>query len=78
MRDGRQLLRASFTDVPASSGFYRFVETILHKNVTGGCAASTYCPGASTSREQMAVFVLVSREPAGYVPPACGMGRLVR
>ena len=27
----------SFTDVPPSSGFYRFIETILHKNVTGGC-----------------------------------------
>jgi hypothetical protein len=63
---------ASFMDVPTSSGFYRFVETILHKNVTGGCTGTTYCPSASTTREQMAVFVLVSREPAGFNPPACG------
>jgi hypothetical protein len=62
----------SFTDVPESNGFYRFVETILHKNVTGGCAAGTYCPSASTTREQMAVFVLVSKEGAGYSPVACG------
>jgi hypothetical protein len=62
----------SFTDVPASNGFYRFIETILHKNVTGGCTATAYCPSASTTREQMAVFVLVSKEPAGYLPPACG------
>ena len=63
----------SFTDVPTSSGFYRFVETILHKNVTGGCdPATTYCPGDPTKREQMAVFVLVSKEAAGYVPPPCG------
>ena len=61
----------SFTDVPASSGFFRFVETILHRSVTSGCTATTYCPQASTSREQMAVFALVSKEGAGYAPPAC-------
>jgi hypothetical protein len=64
----------SFADVPAASGFYRFVETILHKNVTGGCTGTAYCPTASTSREQMAVFVLVSKEAAGYQPPACVAG----
>jgi hypothetical protein len=62
----------SFTDVPDTNGFYRFIETILHKNVTGGCTATAYCPSADTTRDQMAVFVLVSKEPAGYVPPACG------
>ena len=62
----------SFTDVPPSSPFYRFVETILHKNVTGGCTPTTYCPATPPRREQMAVFVLLSKEPPGYVPPACG------
>jgi hypothetical protein len=62
----------SFSDVPRSNGFYRFVETVLHRGVTGGCGAAAYCPAAPTTREQMAVFVLVSREPAGYVPAACG------
>jgi hypothetical protein len=61
----------SFTDVPASSGFYRFIETIIHRSVTGGCAATEYCPTASTTRDQMAVFVLVSREGPTYVPAAC-------
>ena len=65
---------SSFTDVLTSSGFYRFVETILHKNVTGGCTATTYCPSASTTRDQMAVFVLVAKEPAGFNPPACVAG----
>jgi hypothetical protein len=64
----------SFSDVPTTSGFYRFVETILHKNVTGGCGTGIYCPSASTTREQMAVFVLVAREPAGFNPPACVAG----
>jgi hypothetical protein len=64
----------SFTDVVASNPFFRFVETILHKNVTGGCGAGIYCPSATTTREQMAVFVLVAREPAGFNPPACVAG----
>ena len=64
----------SFTDVPPSSGFYKFIETILHKNVTGGCAPGQYCPSASTTRAQMAVFVLVAREPAGFNPPNCVAG----
>jgi choice-of-anchor B domain-containing protein len=61
----------SFPDVPATSGFYRFVETILHNGVTGGCTTTSYCPLASTTREQMAVFALVSKERAGYVPAPC-------
>jgi hypothetical protein len=63
---------STFTDVAASNGFYRFVETMVHRNVTGGCSATAYCPANPTSREQIAVFVLVSKEPPGYVPPACG------
>src|SRR4029078_11395938 len=61
----------SFTDVPGTGGFYRFVETLLHRGVTGGCTASAYSPGAPATREQMAVFVLLSKEGSGYVPPAC-------
>jgi hypothetical protein len=62
----------SFTDVPSSGGFYRFVETLLHNSVTAGCTSDTYCPASSTTREQMAVFVLVAREGSGYQPVACG------
>ena len=62
----------SFTDVPRASGFYRFVESLLHHSVTGGCSATQYCPSASTTREQMAVFVLVAKDGPGNVPPSCG------
>jgi hypothetical protein len=61
----------SFTDVPSTSPFYRFVETLLHHGTTGGCTATTYCPLANTTRDQMAVFVLVAREGSTYLPPAC-------
>ena len=61
---------ASFPDVPATSPFYRFVETILHRSVTTGCGGLLYCPSTAVARDQMAVFVLRTRDPA-LNPPAC-------
>jgi S-layer family protein len=65
----------SFGDVSASSPFYRFIETLLHRGVTGGCTPSTFCPSSTTTRAQMAVFALVAREGPGYAPPACVIGQ---
>jgi cysteine-rich repeat protein len=62
----------SFTDVPTTNPFYKFIETLLHRGVTGGCTATTYCPASTTTRDGMSVFVLVAKEGAGYNPPACG------
>ena len=64
----------SFSDVPPGNPFHRFVETLLHRGVTGGCAATEYCPSASTTRAQMAVFVLIAKEGPTYVPPGCLAG----
>jgi len=61
----------SFGDVPDTQPFYRFVETLLHNGVTGGCAASTYCPDASVTRAQMAVFLLKGKHGSSFLPPAC-------
>jgi len=60
----------SFTDVPRSSSYYPFVETLLHHGITSGCSGTTYCPTAATTREQMAVFVLTAGAP-GQQPPPC-------
>ena len=62
----------SFTDVPRTNPFYRFVETLLHRGVTGGCTPTTYCPAGTTTRESMAVFVLVAKDGTAANPPACG------
>jgi hypothetical protein len=60
----------SFPDVPTGHLFYAFVETIFHNGVTGGCAAApNYCPGDSSLRKQMAVFVLKAKEGPLYTPP---------
>jgi subtilisin-like proprotein convertase family protein len=62
---------ASFADVSLVSGFYRFIEILLHHGVTSGCGGGNYCPALDIPREQMAVFLLVSKFGAGYTPPAC-------
>jgi hypothetical protein len=61
----------SFADVGRASPFYAFVETLLHRGVTAGCAPSRYCPAEATSRAQMTALVLLAREGRGYQPPAC-------
>ena len=60
----------SFGDVPTGNIFYRFIETIFHNSITGGCGPGIYCPGNSTLRKQMAAFVLKAVEGSTYVPPA--------
>ena len=50
--------------------FHRFVENILRKGVTAGCATpGNYCPANPVTRAQMAVFLLKSKYGATYVPP---------
>jgi len=62
----------SFIDVAEASPFSRFVETVLHAGVTTGCGGDFYCPRQAATRDQMAVFLLLSAEGPGYAPPACG------
>ncbi len=61
----------SFSDVPRSSLFYLWIETLLHAKVTGGCGAGAYCPAGPNTRAQMSVFLLKALEGGSYVPPAC-------
>jgi hypothetical protein len=63
----------SFADVPAASPFYRFVETVFHQDVMGGCTATAWCPQFVVPREHMAVFVLQAFQPT-FLPPACVAG----
>jgi hypothetical protein len=62
-----------FADVPASSPFCRWIEELARRGVVGGCGGGNYCPSSPATREQMAVFVLTSKESSGYAPPACGV-----
>ena len=59
----------SFPDVPTSNQFYSFIENLFHNGVTGGCGGGNYCPDASVTRAQMAVFLLKGKLGASHVPP---------
>jgi hypothetical protein len=59
-----------FSDVPASSPFCPFVEELVRRGVTAGCAPGSYCPASAVTRDQMAVFVLRTLDPL-LDPPAC-------
>jgi hypothetical protein len=61
----------TFSDVPCSSGFARWIDELAARDVTSGCAPGLYCPGGSVTREQMAVFVLRTHDGPSYVPPPC-------
>jgi hypothetical protein len=63
----------SFADVPAASPYYRFVETVFHQDVMGGCTTTSWCPVAIVPREHMAPFVLQAFQPT-FLPPPCVAG----
>jgi hypothetical protein len=48
---------ATFTDVPTSHPFFRFVEALVASGITGGCGGGLYCPDDPITRAQMAVFL---------------------
>ena len=67
----------SFRDVPRSSPFYRYVETLVHHSMTGGCAARAYCPAGPTRASRWRCSCWWGRKgPA--TSPACGHARVRR
>ena len=61
----------TFADVPVSSPFCRWVEELARRGVVAGCGGGNYCPSSAVIREQMAVFVLRTLNPA-LSPAVCG------
>jgi hypothetical protein len=61
----------TFADVPTTNPFFHWVETVYQTGVTGGCGGGNFCPNASVTRAQMAVFLLKAKFGSSYVPPAC-------
>jgi hypothetical protein len=48
---------ATFTDVPTTHPFFRFIEALAASGVTAGCGGGNYCPNAPITRGEMAVFL---------------------
>jgi M6 family metalloprotease-like protein len=62
-----------FADVPVLYWAKAWIEALYTEGVTGGCSASplNYCPGASLTREQMAIFLLKARFGPHFAPSPC-------
>jgi hypothetical protein len=48
----------AFTDVPVGAPFYNEISRLSARQVTLGCTTSTFCPGQTVTREQMAAFII--------------------
>ena len=63
---------SNFLDVPNGQQFYQYVIRLVANGITAGCATpGSYCPLASVTRAQMAVFLLKSKNGQCFVPPPC-------
>ncbi|MCZ2147472.1 MAG: S8 family serine peptidase [Bryobacterales bacterium] len=47
-----------FQDVPLSNPFSPYIGLMKDNAITSGCTTTTYCPDATTTRGQMAVFIV--------------------
>jgi len=47
----------TFGDVPPSDGAFQHIEALVASGITAGCGGGNYCPGATLTRRQMAVFL---------------------
>jgi hypothetical protein len=47
----------TFSDVPASDPFAKWVEQLAREGITGGCGSGKFCPATPVSRGQMAAFL---------------------
>ena len=48
---------ATFHDVPTTDPAFRYIEALVASGVTAGCGNGNYCPDATLTRRQMAVFL---------------------
>jgi hypothetical protein len=60
---------AVFTDVPADAFAAAWIEQLAAEGVTAGCGGGNYCPDATITRAQMAIFLLRGEHGSAYIPP---------
>jgi hypothetical protein len=60
-----------FNDVPCSSPFAPWINELSARGVVAGCGNGNYCPQNPVTREQLAVFLVKTKEGPAYTAPAC-------
>jgi len=65
---------AVFADVPTDYWAWNWIESLYAAGITGGCGVNPllYCPEASVTRAQMAVFLERGIHGSSYTPPVVG------
>ena len=47
---------ATFNDVPTTDPGFQYIEAFVAAGITAGCGGGNYCPDATVTRRQMAIF----------------------
>lgn len=55
-----------FTDVPVDHPFFPWIQKLRELEITSGCTATEFCPGAAATRGQIAVFIIRARYGVNY------------
>ncbi|MBI5964088.1 MAG: ExeM/NucH family extracellular endonuclease [Chloroflexi bacterium] len=58
-----------FADVPVGSFGADYIEQLFADGITSGCSSGNYCPGASVTRAQMAIFLVRAKHGVAFTPP---------
>ena len=58
-----------FADVPENYWAAAWIEQLANEGITTGCGGGNFCPEASVTRDQMAIFLLRSEHGSAYTPP---------
>ena len=58
-----------FTDVPVGYWADKWIKQLAAEGITSGCGTSAYCPEATVTRAQMAIFLLKAKHGSAYTPP---------
>ena len=61
-----------FGDVATTHWAAKWIKQLAADGITAGCGGGRYCPDASVTRAQMAVFLLRAKHGASYRPPVVG------
>jgi hypothetical protein len=71
---GAYEFNGTFWDASPNYWAWSFIESIYSAGITGGCGVNPlqYCPEATVTRAQMAVFLLRGIHGSAYNPPAVG------
>ena len=62
-------LSTGFTDVALDYWAAAWIKQLAAEGITGGCGPGIYCPDATVTRAQMAVFLLKAKHGSSYTPP---------